>query len=82
MAPINELNLYSRYFRYDYFIITIIHHINMYEVWAGIDGYVVMRRLFGIEKKSVHDFNELLDMVRIFVDDGKYSITESIIGCE
>lgn len=82
MKAINELNMYSRHFMYNDFIITIFHHLDMYDVWVGIDGYGVMQHLFGIEKKSVHDFNELLEMVRGYVDDNTYNISESIIGCE
>lgn len=82
MKPINELNIKSRRFRYNVFIITIIEELSMYEVWVTMEGYGIMQHLFGIEKKSVHDFNELLEMVRGYVDDNTYNISESIIGCE
>jgi hypothetical protein len=81
MVPINELNLESRHFRYDVFIITIIEGSTMYDVWATVDEYGIMQHLFGIEKKSIHDYDYLLNMVRGYVDDNSYNICESIIGC-
>ena len=80
MKPINELNIKSRHFQYDIFMVSILECNNDYDVWVTIEKYDTMFFLFGIDKKDIDDYCYLLDMVREEIDNEKGFLYNTITG--